>query len=111
MNWANSGPGFSWPLDYYVAWLPFYDEYVVTVSYDDPIVAGYLDLAIGNLPEKAEVEVHLKQVIQTHWEETAEYLHGCRNAGTMELWRIHGLGGMKYPGPFQIVENRKRGKR
>ena len=93
LNWANSGPGFSWPLDYYVAWLPFYDEYVVTVSYDDPIVAGYLDLAIGTLPEKAEVEVHLKQVIQTHWEETAEYLHGwqeCWNNGIVEdpwAWR------------------------
>ena len=65
----------------------------MTVSYDDPIVAGYLDLAIGTLPEKAEVEVHLKQVIQTHWEETAEYLHGwqeCWNNGIVEdpwAWR------------------------
>ena len=93
LNWANSGPGFSWPLDYYVAWLPFYEEYVVTVSYDDLVVQGYLDLAIGTLPEKAEVEVHLKEVIQAHWWENSDTLHGwqeCWDYGIVEdpwAWR------------------------
>ncbi|HAW97088.1 MAG TPA: hypothetical protein DCX67_00995, partial [Opitutae bacterium] len=32
INWADSGPGCSWPLTYHVAWIPIYDQYVVTVS-------------------------------------------------------------------------------
>ena len=93
LNWADSGPGQSWPLDYYVTWIPHYDNYVVTVSYDDVVVEGYLDLAIGTLPERARVEVELKKVIQDHWKKTAEYLHGwqeCWNKGIVKdpwAWR------------------------
>ena len=93
LNWADSGPGQSWPLDYYVTWIPHYDNYVVTVSYDDVVVEGYLDLAIGTLPERARVEVEMKKVIQDHWKKTAEYLHGwqeCWNKGIVKdpwAWR------------------------
>ena len=93
LNWADSGPGYSWPLDYYISWIPFYDQYVVTVSYDDAVVEGYLDLAIGTLSEKARVEVELKEVILDHWRKTAEYLHGwqeCWNKGIVKdpwAWR------------------------
>ena len=27
INWADSGPGFSWPVAYHVTWVPIYDEY------------------------------------------------------------------------------------
>ena len=80
-------------MDYYISWIPYYDQYVVTVSYDDAVVEGYLDLAIGTLPEKARVEVELKAVIQDHWRKTAEYLHGwqeCWNKGIVKdpwAWR------------------------
>ena len=73
--------------------MPFYEEYAVTVSYDDPVVEGYLDLAIGTLPEKAKVEVHLKEVIQGHWWENSDSMHGwqeCWNKGIVEdpwAWR------------------------
>lgn len=30
INWADSGPGFSWPEDYYATWLPGFDCFVVT---------------------------------------------------------------------------------
>ena len=33
INWADSGPGFSWPVAYHVTWVPIYDEYS-TLSYD-----------------------------------------------------------------------------
>ena len=102
LNWANSGPGFSWPLDYYVAWLPFYEEYVVTVSYDDPVVEGYLDLAIGTLPEKAKVEVHLKRSFRVTGGKIRIACMGGRNAGTRELWKILGLGEVKFPGGFRM---------
>jgi hypothetical protein len=47
INWADSGPGFSWPTAYYVAWLPYYDRYVVTASADCPDAFGYCDFALG----------------------------------------------------------------
>ena len=47
INWADSGPGFSWPTAYYVTWLPYYDRYVVTASADCPDAFGYCDFALG----------------------------------------------------------------
>ena len=76
INWATSGPGFSWPLKYYISWIPYYERYVVTVSYDSPEVEGYLDLAIGDLSEGASVENELKSVIVRHWDRDAMYLQG-----------------------------------
>ena len=76
INWASSGPGFSWPLKYYISWIPYYERYVVTVSYDSPEVEGYLDLAIGILDEGATVEDDLKDVIVSHWSYDAQYLQG-----------------------------------
>ena len=34
INWADSGPGFSWPVAYHATWVPIYDVYVVTQSAD-----------------------------------------------------------------------------
>jgi hypothetical protein len=48
INWADSRPGFSWPVAYYVAWLPYYDRFVVTASADCPDGFGYCDFAIGS---------------------------------------------------------------
>jgi len=48
INWANSGPGYSWPNEYNVTWLPIYNYYVLTVSADSPEgLGGYTDLAIS----------------------------------------------------------------
>ena len=76
INWASSGPGYSWPLKYYISWIPYYERYVVTVSYDSPEVEGYLDLAIGHLAEGASVEKELKSVIVRHWDRDSMYLQG-----------------------------------
>jgi hypothetical protein len=76
INWASSGPGYSWPLKYYISWIPYYERYVVTVSYDSPEVEGYLDLAIGYLAEGASVEKELKSVIVRHWDRDSIYLQG-----------------------------------
>ena len=76
INWASSGPGYSWPLKYYISWIPYYERYVITVSYDSPEVEGYLDLAIGDLSEGASVEKELKSVIVRHWNRDATYLQG-----------------------------------
>jgi len=93
INWANSGPGYSWPESYYVAWIPYYERYVVTASLDSPLDEGYLDLAIGCLPEKATVEEDLKEVILSRWTDLFPYVQGwaeCWNEGIVEdpwAWR------------------------
>jgi hypothetical protein len=63
-------------LKYYISWIPYYERYVVTVSYDSPEVEGYLDLAIGYLAEGASVEKELKSVIIRHWDRDSMYLQG-----------------------------------
>lgn len=93
INWADSGPGYSWPVRYYISWVPYYDRYVVTASYDSNDVEGYLDITIGDLPEGAEIECDLKSLIINHWERDAMYLQGwaeCLDSGIVKdpwAWR------------------------
>jgi hypothetical protein len=47
INWADSGPGFSWPEAYHVTALPGYGVCIVTASADSPDAYGYCDVAIG----------------------------------------------------------------
>ena len=48
INWADSGPGFSWPEAYHLTFLPGFDRFVVTASQDSPEMHGYTDEAIGH---------------------------------------------------------------
>jgi len=47
INWADSGPGFSWPADYHLVWLPGFERWVLTYSADSPDAMGYCDFALG----------------------------------------------------------------
>jgi hypothetical protein len=49
INWADSGPGLSWPADYNLVWLPTYDRFVLTYSADSPDAFGYCDFALGTV--------------------------------------------------------------
>jgi hypothetical protein len=40
INWADSGPGFSWPEAYHVTYLPGFDKFVITASRDGPDAWG-----------------------------------------------------------------------
>ena len=66
---------------------------MVTASYDSPEVEGYLDIAIGDLPEGTEIDGGLKNVITGHWGRDAMYLQGwsdCINKGIVKdpwAWR------------------------
>jgi hypothetical protein len=68
INWADSGPGFSWPVDYNVAWVPIYDEYVVTQSADSPDAFGYCDFAIGHFPKTGDFVTAAANEIKGDWE-------------------------------------------
>ncbi|MCU0843009.1 MAG: hypothetical protein MUC79_15030 [Thiobacillaceae bacterium] len=57
LNWADSGPGFSWPEAYHVTFFPGFERHVVTASADSPDTWGYEDRAIGWFgPDLAPVE-------------------------------------------------------
>ena len=75
INWATSGPGFSWPEDYYVTWIPYYDRYIVTASSDSKDVHGYEDIALGffkGSSEKQEDSETIKSIIIGYWSETSD---------------------------------------
>ena len=68
INWADSGPGFSWPVAYHVTWVPIYDEYVVTQSADSPDAFGYCDFAIGHFPKTDDFVTAAAKEIKKNWE-------------------------------------------
>jgi hypothetical protein len=69
INWANSGPGISWPVAYYLAWLPVYDVYVITESADSPEALGYCDRALGWFDIDTPIEDGAKRVIAGDWQQ------------------------------------------
>ena len=67
VNWADCGPGISWPGAYYTTWVPLYERYVVTYSADTPAVFGYCDIALGHFgPDEALLE-GIRRVITEDW--------------------------------------------
>jgi hypothetical protein len=67
INWADSGPGYSWPTAYYVTWLPYYDRYVVTASADCPDAFGYCDFALGAFGIDTPIEEGARKIICADW--------------------------------------------
>jgi hypothetical protein len=67
VNWADSGPGFSWPTAYYVTWLPYYDRYVVTASADCPDAFGYCDFALGAFGIDTPIKEGARKIICADW--------------------------------------------
>ena len=68
INWASTAPGFSWPVDYYVGFLPCYDVYVVTASADSPDAFGYNDLALGHFDAEEDLLTGSERVIGEDWQ-------------------------------------------
>jgi hypothetical protein len=48
INWAMSAPGFDWPEEYRVTWLPKPRRWILTLSKDSPEPFGCMDLALGH---------------------------------------------------------------
>lgn len=69
INWADSGPGFSWPESYYTTYFPGYDIHVVTASQDSYDVHGYTDEAIGYFVSNGPGWINLEAgiVIEQWW--------------------------------------------
>lgn len=67
INWATSGPGFSWPLAYHLIWVPTYDRFVVTDSHDSDEIFGCADFALGSSPATASFVDSAGEIIREHW--------------------------------------------
>jgi hypothetical protein len=71
INWADTGPGMSWPEEYHLTLLPGYNVYVLTASQDSNEVHGYADLALACIPATDKNHLPLKdslQVIRNWWQ-------------------------------------------
>ena len=67
INWADSGPGFSWPESYHVTCLPGFDKFVITASRDGPDAWGCDDHAIGVADGSLSPVDAAKEVVAEFW--------------------------------------------
>ena len=103
INYADSGPGFSWPETYHAVLFPHYDVYVVTASQDSPDVHGYVDEAIGFFPRDMDILEGVKPILCKTWPGEMEpepdyawqnvWSEGLIDAETACAWRaeVYGL--------------------
>ena len=79
INWADSGPGYSWPESYHVTYIPGLERFIVTASRDGADAFGCADHALG-WGSAAEGELLVaKRIIQGFWEHQ-------RNEWDQERW-------------------------
>lgn len=67
INWADSGPGFSWPEDYHVTLLPGFGRHVVTASADSLDSYGVLDFAIGWFRASEDIVAGSRRILKRWW--------------------------------------------
>ncbi len=103
IDWGASGPGFSWPEEYRITWLPSPGRFVVTASTDSDELHGYTDVALGHFaPPSGDVLEKVRLILVRRWKiqkraheqmpwETIldEGLAGKERA---ELWRLAAWG-------------------
>ena len=67
INWADSGPGFSWPEAYHVTHVPDLNVRVFTASVDTDEVWGVADLAVGWARPRRDISWGTNAVIGSWW--------------------------------------------
>ncbi len=67
LNWADSGPGLSWPEAYHLFRVPGFERYVVTVSRDSDEGAGCCDNVIGHCSAELAPREAARQIVQAWW--------------------------------------------
>ena len=97
INWADSGPGFSWPEAYNLVYVPGYERWVVTASQDGDDAWGCTDQAIGYFGGGGERLARAGAVIRAYWQRRRSenesqpwcYLfdEGLVSRQTAEKWR------------------------
>jgi len=84
INWADSGPGISWPESYHLTHVFGYDRWVVTMSQDSTDVWGYTDLAIGWFGVHEEKREGVRRVISDWWRAQGD---GSEQARWTAVWK------------------------
>jgi hypothetical protein len=69
VNWADSGPGISWPEAYHVGWLPGFGRWVLTASRDTPEVDGYCDRVLCHFDHCDDPIAEARKRLQAYWHE------------------------------------------
>ena len=81
INWASSGPGFDWPVQYHLVWTPIYERFVVTASADCSDAFGYADFALGHFGRDDDVGQSVIRIIKRDWtmqrKECSQELETC----------------------------------
>ncbi len=67
INWADSGPGMSWPEAYHVFRVPGFGRYVVTASRDSADACACTDNAIGHCPMDVSPREAARKLMQAWW--------------------------------------------
>jgi hypothetical protein len=68
INWADSGPGLSWPVAYKATYVPLFDRIVVTASADCPeTFGGVCDVAIGAFGSETSILEGSRRIIISDW--------------------------------------------
>ena len=75
INWADSGPGFSWPESYHACYVPTFGCYVVTASADSKDAYGYEDIALGWFAEDVPVKSGARDTIIRRWKSYLDFDH------------------------------------
>ena len=78
INWADSGPEFSWPELYHVTYLPGFDKFVITASRDGPDAWGCADHAIGVVDGNQSPVEAAKEAITEFWRMQVNEWEQCR---------------------------------
>jgi hypothetical protein len=79
INWADSGPGFSWPEAYHATFIPGFERYIVTASRDSEDLYGCCDHAIGWFDADTDWKEGAKAIVSAWW--TVR-----RDCGSQEAW-------------------------
>lgn len=67
VGWTCNGSSHSIAEAYYLAWLPYYDRYVVTASRDTSECWGYYDAALGDFSRSVDPMRNLQCIISDWW--------------------------------------------
>lgn len=73
INWANSGPGISWPECYHITHVPYYDRWVVTASRDSSDATGFNDWAIHHAPAEISPQQVAREALLRCWRGNAAW--------------------------------------
>lgn len=67
IDWGG-GPGFSWPEQYRITWVPTHKQWICTVHTDSEELYGFMDFSLGRVGEERNQAIEKSGIlIKQHW--------------------------------------------